>query len=486
MRLQELFGNTRKLPKDWAGINIKGLTADSRQVEPGFLFAALPGVAADGARFIPDALQRGAVAIMTGGETAGFDAGSAALVRVSNPRRELALAAARFYGSQPQTLVAVTGTNGKTSVASFLRQIWTELGYCAANLGTTGVFGPKGHEYLGLTTPGPVQLHKVLHDLGEQGVTHAALEASSHGLEQNRLDGVKITAAGFTNISRDHLDYHDGFADYFAQKQRLFTELLPESAPVVVDRDSAGSQEICQIAGRHNLKLFSVGHKGDDLRLVRNDRDGFGQRLKVEHLQHIHDVYLPLAGNFQTSNALVAAGLAIVSGAETGRVLAALGKLQGACGRLELVGKTGDDAPVFVDYAHTPDALENALVALRPYVKRNLAVVFGAGGDRDRGKRSLMGEVAARLADRVIVTDDNPRGEDPALIRAEILKSCSHAREIGGRGEAIETAICELGEGDVLLIAGKGHEEGQIVGDRVLPFSDHQVVRDALAKGAGA
>ncbi len=483
--MQELFGETRKLPKDRAGINIKGLTADSRQVEPGFLFAALPGVAADGVRFVSDALKNGAVAILTGDAQGSIDTGNAVLVRVSNPRRELALAAARFYQDQPEILAAVTGTNGKTSVASFLRQIWVDMGFCAANLGTTGVFGPEGHTYLGLTTPGPVQLHKVLRDLVSQGVTHGALEASSHGLEQNRLDGVRITAAAFTNISRDHLDYHDGFEDYFAQKQRLFEELLPENSAVVTDRDSTGSDVVCQIAERRNLRLFCVGRKGGDLRLVGNERDGFGQRLAVEHEGRVHDVYLPLAGDFQVSNALVAAGLAIVCGADAGPALAALEKLQGASGRLELVGKTGADAPVFVDYAHTPDALANALEALRPYVSRNLVVVFGAGGDRDKGKRPLMGEVAARLADKVIVTDDNPRGEDPAAIRAEILESCPGADEIGARAGAIETAIAGLGEGDVLLVAGKGHEEGQIVGDEVLPFSDHRVVSAALAKGAG-
>ncbi len=462
-------------------MDIKGLTADSRQVGPGFLFAALPGVAADGTRFIPQALEKGAVAVLAGMDVADI---GAPLIRAENPRRELALAAARFYGEQPKIVAAVTGTNGKTSVASFLRQIWENSGYCAANLGTTGIYGPQGHHYLGLTTPGPVQLHEVLHDLSAQGVTHAALEASSHGLEQNRLDGVRLRAAAFTNISRDHLDYHDGFEDYFAQKQRLFEELVPESAPVVIDLDSAGAGRVKSAAQKRGLRVFSVGGKGHDLKLAGKLRDGFGQKLVLEYGGKTHHVNLPLAGGFQVSNALVAAGLAIVCGADAARVIAALEKLQGARGRLELVGKTGDDAPVFVDYAHTPDALENALAALRPYATGNLVVVFGAGGDRDRGKRPLMAAVAARLADKVIVTDDNPRGEEAGSIRAEILSACPGALEIDGRGAAIKKGVAGLGRGDVLLVAGKGHEEGQIVGDKVLPFSDHAAVRAALGQGA--
>ncbi len=483
MRLQELFGTRRKLPGKWADIKINRLTADSRQVEPGFLFAALPGSAVDGAKFIPRALAEGAVAVIAGRGACNSDMGGAALIEVSNPRRELALAAARFYGRQPQTIAAITGTNGKTSVASFLRQLWAGDGLRAANFGTTGIHGPEGEQYLGLTTPDPVTLHKVLYDLAGQGVSHVALEASSHGLEQNRLDGVHISAAAFTNISRDHLDYHKNFEDYFAQKLRLFEELLPPGAPVVVDVEAAGAERIVAIAKERGSRLFSVGRGGDDLALVKAVQNGFGYNLSLECDAGVFDFYLPLTGEFQISNALVAAGLAIVCGGECSHVLPGLENLHGACGRLELAGKTSDGAPVFVDYAHTPDALENALGALRPYVERRLVVVFGAGGDRDKGKRPLMGEIAARLADRVIVTDDNPRFEEPGFIRSQILDACPGATEIAARGEAIENAVAGLEKGDVLLVAGKGHERGQIIGDDILPFNDHSAVHEAIAKG---
>ena len=481
MNLQTLFGRSRTLPKDWAGITIKGLTADSRLVEPGFVFAALPGTLADGAKFIPDALQRGAVAILADESLAGTDMGDAAFVPSSHPRHDLALAAARFYASQPEIIAAVTGTNGKTSVASFLRQIWECCGFRAANLGTTGIHGPNGHEPLGLTTPGPVQLHQSLHELAGSGVTHAAIEASSHGLEQRRLDGVRISAAAFTNISRDHLDYHKSFEDYLAQKLRLFRDLLPEGGRAVIASDGFGADEAEKAANERGLEVLTVGWKGRTLRLLDVSPAGFSQNLTLWAHNRQYKVTLPLAGEFQVENALVAAGLAMACGLGVDEVLPCLSNIKGARGRLEPVGQTGTGAQIFIDYAHTPDALETAMKTLRPYVKNRLIVMFGAGGDRDAGKRPQMGEVAARLADKVYVTDDNPRGEDPAKIRAQVIAACPGAAEIGPRGEAVAEAIAGLEAGDVLLLAGKGHETGQVVAGETLPFSDHDAAAAALA-----
>ena len=479
MTLGELFGLEAKLPEGLSRLPISGLAADSREVQPGFLFAALPGMKTDGQRFIAQALERGAAAILvsTGAKP---DVGSAVVIEDNDPRRRLALIAARFYGLQPQTAVAVTGTNGKTSVASFVRQIWTALGYRAASLGTVGVVGPRGTQTLKHTTPDPIELHAILAALAKDGVTHLAMEASSHGLQQRRVDGIAFAAAAFTNISRDHLDYHASFDDYFAQKLRLFTELLPQGASAVVDVDSEAGMRVAQVAQERGLKLISVGRTGQALRLLSVEIDGFGQVLVVEHEGKQHKLRLPLVGAFQASNALVAAGLAMATGASAETVLPQLESLQGARGRLDLAGMARGGAPIFVDYAHTPDALAKALDALRPYVQNRLVVVFGCGGDRDKGKRPEMGKVAVTKADLAIVTDDNPRSEDPAAIRNEILAAAPGALEIGDRARAIAQAISGLRRGDVLLVAGKGHETGQTIGATVIPFSDHDAVAAAL------
>jgi UDP-N-acetylmuramoyl-L-alanyl-D-glutamate--2,6-diaminopimelate ligase len=400
-------------------------------------------------------------------------------VRVANARRALALAAARLHPKQPEVIAAVTGTSGKTSIVAFTRQIWAALGQQAASLGTVGLVTPKHDQYGALTTPDPVELHRKLSAIAGEGVTHLALEASSHGLDQHRLDGLRIAAGAFTNITRDHLDYHPSFEAYLAAKLRLFTELIEPNGDAVVDVDHAHADEVAARARARGLNLFTVGRQGENIRLLDSAIDGFAQRLTVAHGGRRIVLRLPLVGAFQIENALVAAGLAIVTGGDPASVFDALTRLKGAKGRLELVGQR-NGAPIFIDYAHKPDALAKALDALRPYARRRLVVVFGAGGDRDPGKRPMMGAIAAEKADRVVVTDDNPRSEHPAAIRAAILRATPGAVEIGDRREAIRTAVAELRAGDVLMIAGKGHESGQIVGDRVLPFSDHEAVAAAL------
>ena len=481
MTLGELIGPEVTLPAPLAAVPIRGLAADSREVKPGYLFAALPGVATDGALFLEDAVRRGASAILVPEGMTEMPAGTP-VIADSDPRRRLALIAARFFGQQPETTVAVTGTNGKTSVVSFVRQLWAAEGLAAASLGTVGVVGPSGTEILKHTTPDPIALHRILAALAEDGVTHLALEASSHGLQQRRIDGVKLAAGAFTNISRDHLDYHTNFADYFAQKLRLFTELLPNGAAAVVDVDSEAGAQVA--AKAHGLKLISVGREGKTLRLVSSEIDGFGQILVVEHEDRKYRVRLPLVGNFQASNALLAAGLCLATGSNAAKVLPSLSELHGARGRLDLAGTAHEGAPIFIDYAHTPDALAKALDALRPYVRNRLLVVFGCGGDRDKGKRPEMGAVAAAKADLTIVTDDNPRSENPAAVRREILAAAPGAIEIGDRATAIAEAVSTLKTGDVLLVAGKGHETGQTIGTTVIPFSDHDAVAAALKQEA--
>jgi UDP-N-acetylmuramoyl-L-alanyl-D-glutamate--2,6-diaminopimelate ligase len=482
MTLGELIGPEAELPAGFSSLPIAGLTADSRQVGPGYLFAALPGVNTDGARFIADAVSKGASAILAPeGLTVDADI---AVITDADPRRRLALIAARFFGAQPETAVAVTGTNGKTSVASFVRQLWAGQGHKAASLGTVGVVGPRGTQTLRHTTPDPIELHAILAELAKDGVTHLALEASSHGLQQRRLDGVVLRAGAFTNISRDHMDYHATFEDYFAQKLRLFDALLPPEASAVVDMDSEASNRVAEHAKTHGLDLITVGRAGETLRLVSAKIDGFAQRLVIAHDGKTYEVRLPLVGDFQAANALVAAGLVMATGARAEDVLPRLAELQGARGRLDLAGTAPGGAPIFIDYAHTPDALAKALDALRPYVMNRLLVVFGCGGDRDKGKRPQMGAAAVDKADLAIVTDDNPRSEDPAQIRREILAAAPGAIEIGDRAQAIADAIAMLEKGDVLLVAGKGHETGQTIGTTVIPFSDHDAVGAALTEEA--
>jgi UDP-N-acetylmuramyl-tripeptide synthetase len=475
MRLEVLLPEA---PDALRALDVTGVTADSRAAAPGFLFFAVAGAKADGLQFASQALAAGALAIV--GETMPQgEIAAAPFVQVDDARKSLSKAAAALYPRQPETIVAVTGTSGKTSVADFTRQIFAACGFAAASLGTIGVIKPSGAVYGSLTTPDPVTLHKTLDSLAAEGVTHLAMEASSHGLDQRRLDGVRLAAGAFTNLSRDHLDYHSGLDDYLAAKLRLFKALLRPGQPAVIAADGDFSGRVIDACRAEKLRVFTVGAKGDGLRLKDIRAEGFALLLDIVFEGRDHLVTLPLAGGFQAENALVAAGLAISVGCSHEKVFAALENLRGAPGRLDLVGdKAG--APVFVDYAHKPDALEKALEALRPFAKGRLVVVFGCGGDRDKGKRPIMGEIAARAADVVIITDDNPRSEEPARIRAEILASAPGAREIGDRAEAIRAGVDMLHAGDVLLIAGKGHETGQIVGGTVLPFSDHEAVRAAL------
>jgi UDP-N-acetylmuramoyl-L-alanyl-D-glutamate--2,6-diaminopimelate ligase len=477
MKLRDLLSADVVVDARHADILVGGVAADSRAVKPGDVFFALAGTKTDGARFIDQAIAAGAVAVVSEQPPPGEE--RVAFVTVSNARRALALAAARAYPRQPATIAAVTGTSGKTSVAAFTRQIWQRLGHAAASLGTIGIVAPARSIYGSLTTPDPVTLHRALDELAAEGVTHLALEASSHGLDQHRLDGVRVAAGAFTNLSRDHMDYHPTVAHYLAAKLRLFTDLVVDGGAAVIAADHAESQQVIDTARRRSLRIFTIGRAGDAIRLLDAVIDGFAQVLTLEYEGRRRRIRLPLVGDFQIENALVAAGLVLVTGGDAERVFAALEKLEGAPGRLERVGER-NGAPVFVDYAHKPDALAKALEALRPYARRKLVVVFGAGGDRDAGKRPLMGAIAAEKADTVIVTDDNPRSENPAAIRAAILAEAKGATEIADRAEAIRFAIAGLGAGDALLIAGKGHETGQIVGDKVLPFSDHDAAATAL------
>ena len=483
MKIKDLIGKdfpeiASQLTAETGDIDIAAITADSRQVVPGALFVALPGTKADGRAFIDDAVARGAALIVTGTEAGGN--ATVPVLHAQSPRRVLALAAANFYGSQPETMIAVTGTAGKTSVASFARQIWAHAGFAAAMIGTTGVIAPGRNDYGSLTTPDPVSLHKLLAELADAGVTHAAMEASSHGLDQHRLDGVRLAAAGFTNLGRDHMDYHPTVEDYLAAKMRLFNGVLPKGSPAVIFADDAWSSQVIEAVGAAGHKVLTVGRKGDYLTLKRVEHFRHKQVAEVHVEDEIFEVHLPLAGDFQISNALVAAGLVMSTGVSAKAVMAALEKLQGASGRLELVGHTKDGALAYVDYAHKPDALENVLSSVRPFTTGRVIVVFGCGGDRDKGKRPIMGEIASRLADVVIVTDDNPRSEVPATIRSEIMVAAAGATEIGDRAEAIKAAVAMLQAGDTLIVAGKGHEEGQTVGSVTLPFSDHAELRKAL------
>lgn len=481
-RLSALARAAGLVPLGAADPEVTTLTADSRKAGPGTLFAALAGTKTDGARFVADALARGAVAVLASRPPDALPDG-VGLILTDEPRAALARLAAALHAEQPETIVAVTGTSGKTSVAAFARRIFAAAGHRAGSIGTLGVIAPGRDGYGSLTTPDPVELHRTLADLARDGVTHVAMEASSHGLDQHRLDGVRIAAAGFTNLSRDHLDYHPSVEAYLAAKLRLVTDLLPAGRPVVVNADGAGAQAFLAAAEARGLPVISVGETGATIRLIGRERLPGGQRLSLDGPWGRAELLLPLVGDFQAANALVAAGLALAAGVPLPTILTALERLEGVPGRLDRVGEIRG-AAVYVDYAHKPDALDNVLAALRPYTAGRLVVVFGCGGDRDAGKRPIMGRIAVEAADVVIVTDDNPRSEPPAAIRAAIMAGAPGAREIGDRAQAIRTAVAELGAGDVLVIAGKGHEPGQIVGDVVLPFSDHEVARSAIAEAA--
>ncbi len=478
-RLDELFPET--FDAEAAGQPVHGVAFDSRKVTGDDVFVALAGAKADGARFIMDAVGHGAVAVVSGGPRPADLPAGVAFAQVPDPRLALALAAAKIHPRQPETIVAVTGTSGKSSVADFTRQIFQALGHEAASLGTIGVVTAKGADYGSLTTPDPLSLHASLDKLAGEGITHLAMEASSHGLDQRRLDGVRLKAGAFLNLGRDHLDYHPSVAAYLAAKLRLW-ELLPAGAPVVINRDEPYAEEAAQAASDGGHPLIGIGRKGETLTLLANERDGFAQRLTIGFDGERISVSLPLVGDFMAGNALVAAGLAIATGAEKRKALEAICGLTGVAGRLERVGEANGGL-VVVDYAHKPDALAAVLSTLKPYATGRLICVFGCGGDRDKGKRPLMGAIAAEKADIAIVTDDNPRSEDAATIRAEIMAASPKLREIGDREEAIRAAVGMLQPGDLLVVAGKGHESGQIIGERTLPFSDHEVVRKALAQG---
>lgn len=468
-------------------VAVTGVSTDSRAVKPGHLFAALPGSRVHGGEFIKYALRMQAAAILTDRQGAAIAAteladAPVALIIVQNPRDALARAAALWFGAQPDAVVAVTGTNGKTSVASFTRQIWMALGHDAANIGTTGVEGafsaPGIH-----TTPDPLTLHKLLADMDAAGVTHVSMEASSHGLDQRRMEAVHLAAGAFTNFTQDHLDYHGTMEAYFQAKLRLFTDLLPEESTAIINLDDPRGAEVILACERREIEVLTVGHYTDDARLKITGRrmDETGQDVLYRWQDKTYQVRLDLIGAFQAMNVLTAAGLVIGAGEEAEAVFNVLHQIRGVRGRMELAATRNTGAPIYVDYSHTPASLETALKALRPHVMGRLIVVFGAGGDRDRGKRVLMGQAAAANADVLFVTDDNPRSEDPAAIRAEILAGCPDATEVGDRAEAILRGIDALGAGDALLIAGKGHESGQQVGDVTYPFDDVEQASVAVA-----
>ena len=495
MRLSELTGvttydRTEANQRPSADPEIAGLATHSRAVRPGYLFAALPGSTTDGRAYVADALQRGAAAILIGpGEPLpGLDPSIAVIVD-PEPRRRLALMAAAFAGAQPATAVAVTGTSGKSSTVHFARSLWQALGYRAASVGTLGIVSPTLSRSEGLTTPDPIALHADLAALAQSGITHVALEASSHGLDQHRLDGLRLTAAAFTNLTHEHLDYHGTLEAYLAAKARLFTDLLPAGGTAVINADSEQSSALVALCHGHGLRTWLYGETGRDLRLRASRPHALGQQLQLEILGRAHDVELPLVGAFQASNALAALGLVLAGGVDQDRAVAALAGLRGAPGRLELVARDTSGAPVYVDYAHKPQALETVLATLRPATSGRLVVVFGCGGDRDRAKRPLMGEIASRLADLAIVTDDNPRSEDPAAIRAAIMQGVPSGRgntvEITeGRRAAIAAGLAALRSADdLLVIAGKGHETGQTIAGLTHPFDDAEVARELVVAG---
>lgn len=479
MKLERIAELNLDVPEEIAVLDVSGLAANSSDVTRGFLFFGLPGVNVDGAGFTSQAQANGAIAAVVSMQSDIGDV-SIPVWRCEDPRQILAYAAAQFYENQPEIIGAVTGTAGKTSVATFLRQIWEADNRVAASLGTTGVVAPGRDDYGNLTTPDPISLHKLLDELAGGGITHAAMEASSHGLDQRRLDGVRLSVAGFTNLGRDHLDYHETVEDYLEAKMLLFKERLPEGAPAVIFADDPFSQAAIDAANDGKCKVLTVGREGDFISLKKVEHLQFGQVVELSHAGEHYRIEFPLAGDFQIANGLVAAGMAIATGTPAQVAFKALENLKGASGRLELVGKSSKGAPIYVDYAHKPEALENVLSSLRPFTSGCIILVFGCGGDRDPGKRAIMGEIASRLADVVIVTDDNPRTENPAQIRNAIMDACVGAIEIGDRAKAIEHGCEILEEGDCLVVAGKGHEPGQIVGDRVLPFSDHDVIRRVL------
>lgn len=467
---------------DLAGIEsdsrVTGFAIDHRKVAPGTIFGAFQGTRFNGEDFIPAAISAGAIAVVARRE-ASVD--GAVHLSAAEPRRLFAELAARFFRPFPETVVAVTGTNGKTSTVEMTRQLWRMSGIHAASIGTLGVTTANDQVTTGLTTPDVVTFLANMAGLAREGVSHAAFEASSHGLAQYRTEGLPVQAGAFTNFSRDHLDYHQTMDDYFAAKMRLFDEVIEADGSAVVWTDDPRSEQVIEHCTRRGLRMLTVGGQGDTLRLISRSPTQLGQKMVIEAAGKNRAVTMPLIGAYQAANSLTAAGLVIATGGSIDRTLDGLARLQPVRGRLERAVITRSGATVYVDYAHTPDALQSAIEALKPHTSGRLITVFGAGGDRDTGKRPEMGAIAARMSDLVIVTDDNPRGEDPALIRKDIMAGASGAQEIAGRREAIAAAIAAAGNRDIVLVAGKGHEQGQIVGDRVLPFDDVSVARECAA-----
>ena len=471
MRLGALTGSDEDSP-------VTGFAIDHRKVAPGTVFGAFPGTRFNGEDFIPAAVAAGAVAVVSRPEAV---VEGAVQIAAEEPRREFARLAARFFRPFPEVVVAVTGTNGKTSNVELCRQLWRMAGHPSASIGTLGVTTADDQVTTGLTTPDIVTFLSNMAGLERMGITHAAFEASSHGLAQYRTEGLPVRAAGFTNFSRDHLDYHLTMQAYFEAKMRLFEEVVEPGGTAVVWTDDAKSDEVVRRCRARGLTVMTVGRRGEALKLVSREASPLGQKLVVEADGRAHKVDLALIGAYQAANALTAAGLVVATGGELAPTLANLSRVHPVRGRLERAVITRAGAPIYVDYAHTPDAIESAIEALRPHARDRMITVFGAGGDRDVGKRAEMGAVAMRLSDLVIVTDDNPRSEDPAAIRRDILAGASGAREVGGRREAIAAAVAEAEEGDIILLAGKGHEQGQIVGNMVLPFDDVTVARECAA-----
>ncbi|OUR79200.1 UDP-N-acetylmuramoyl-L-alanyl-D-glutamate--2,6-diaminopimelate ligase [Alphaproteobacteria bacterium 46_93_T64] len=483
MRLSDLLG-AAGFPSE-NDIEVTGLTADSRTVSSGFLFAALTGTELDGRKYIDAAINQGAVAILTDMQ---YDASNCTIYchQVQEPRLTLAECAARFEGVQPEIVTAVTGTNGKTSVAHFVRSIWEKLGYSSASLGTLGIVVNEKTEDLHYTTPDPVLLHKLLKQLSTEGVTHTVLEASSHGLDQRRLDAVRVKVAAFTNLTRDHLDYHSDAKGYLDAKLGLVSRVVEDDGLVVLNADSEVFPEFEKAAHEKNLRVIEYGRKASDIQLVSTNSHAGGQHLDILLHGAKYQIDLPLAGEFQAMNILCALGIVVGAGANAAAAVAALETLENVPGRMERVATLPNGAVIYVDYAHTPDALETVLKALRPHAFNNVITVFGCGGDRDQGKRPQMGEIAHKLADAQIVTDDNPRSEEPSSIRAAILQQCPNATEIGDRTAAIAASIKMAEAGDVVLIAGKGHESGQIVGNQIIPFNDKDVILKLTEGGEAA
>ncbi len=483
MRLSSLIASNDGLHLHGEDIDIQGLTADSRSVKPGFLFIAIPGTQQDGRQYIPEAIQKGAVAILAPEGTPRIE--GTTWIASQDIRASVSVIASLFYQRQPAMIAAVTGTSGKTSTVQFIREMWQNLGHDSASIGTLGLVSATEARYGSLTTPDALTLHQLLDECAGKGMMHLAMEASSHGLALHRLDHVRVKIGGFTNLSRDHLDYHHTMDNYLAAKARLFNDVVVPGGAAVLNADIPEFEHLKKIAELRGLKIISYGKNATDLKLITVKADTHGQRLHLEVFGKAHKVVLPVIGSFQAWNALCALGSVIASGDRETSAVEAMASISGVPGRLQLAGATKNGAAVYIDYAHKPDALENVLKALRPHLgpEGKLGVVFGCGGNRDTGKRQIMGGIAERMADWVVVTDDNPRHEEPAVIRREILAgmgSAAAVNEIGDRAEAITVGIGKLQPGDVLVIAGKGHESGQIVGDTVTPFDDAEVARKVL------